>query len=292
MREPLNNPCVHLFGEHLWEDKHLRGRSTEFTPLYLDRLRAPRENPHLYAHDYWELFSVLEGNGALVWKERLSLTVNSVCLIPRNVSHREDSGGVLDTIWLGFRTTRLNHRTLPKPITVQSQALTKFMEQCWIFARQHGGGVGHELDGMTAMAVGWFLRLASAGKEPGEDSVANRVIRYLHDHFTETICLPDLTRLCGCSEGHLLRTFKRQTARTPMQYLTQLRVQHAAHLLEHTALLVADIARQVGYDDPLYFSRVFRKLTARSPRAYRLAGARHALAGGESKHPVDISGVR
>jgi len=56
-----------------------------------------------------------------------------------------------------------------------------------------------------------------------------------------------------------------------MRYFRRLRISRARELIQHTDLRIRDIADQVGFRDPLHFSRVFRKETGRSPRAERAA---------------------
>ena len=65
------------------------------------------------------------------------------------------------------------------------------------------------------------------------------------------------------------RNFKQIVKHTPMQYLLTIRVNNAASLLETTNYGLAEIATIVGYEDPLYFSRLFRKIKGVSPRGYR-----------------------
>lgn len=65
------------------------------------------------------------------------------------------------------------------------------------------------------------------------------------------------------------RNFKQIVNYTPMQYLLTIRVNNAASLLETTDYSMSEIAAIVGYDDALYFSRLFRKLKGMSPSEYR-----------------------
>ncbi|MFT6028611.1 MAG: AraC family transcriptional regulator of arabinose operon [Oleiphilaceae bacterium] len=55
----------------------------------------------------------------------------------------------------------------------------------------------------------------------------------------------------------------------PLKYFIELKMEHACFLLEQTSLSMAEIAYQVGYDDALYFSRVFRKVLGLAPSTYR-----------------------
>jgi YesN/AraC family two-component response regulator len=64
--------------------------------------------------------------------------------------------------------------------------------------------------------------------------------------------------------------FKKKTSRTPIDYLTYLRVQQASKLLDFSTLRINEIALKVGYSDPFYFSRMFSKIMGSSPKTYRI----------------------
>ena len=55
---------------------------------------------------------------------------------------------------------------------------------------------------------------------------------------------------------------------SPNDYLTQYRINRACSLLRNSKLTISNIANSVGYDDPLYFSRVFKKVKGVSPSIY------------------------
>ena len=62
---------------------------------------------------------------------------------------------------------------------------------------------------------------------------------------------------------------------TPMQYILSLRISNAQVLLEQANYTVTEIAAIVGYDNPLYFSRIFKKQLGVSPQQYRQQSLRH-----------------
>jgi AraC family transcriptional regulator of arabinose operon len=64
--------------------------------------------------------------------------------------------------------------------------------------------------------------------------------------------------------------FKRHYGTSPMAYFSELRMQRARELLSFTKMSVKEIAAELGFDDPLYFSRAFKKVSGMSPRDYRL----------------------
>jgi AraC-like DNA-binding protein len=209
----------------------------------------------------------LGGTGALTGRQRLPLAVHDICLIPPRARHDEVSDEDFDTIWIGFLGTRVPRLT--QPVVIRSEPLTRQIEQLWLLAQRRGEPIGPELDAATAAVLARFLRQLQEGGAAGDTDLMGRAVRYLGQHLTEEIFVPAVARKFGCSEGHFHRLFKQQTGQTPMAYLTRLRGQHAAHLLTQTDLPVAEIARQVGYTDPLYFSRVLRQMTGLSPTQYR-----------------------
>lgn len=258
---------LHVFDETLWRAPFAASRSPDISPLYVDRYRGPRQSALFIAHDFWELTATMGGTGTLIGHSDIDLKPATICLIPPHRRHMERGGPDLDTIWIGFNGHRLPQ--MQAPGSVQSAPLTDFIEQLWIFSKQRGGPIGPELDGFTLVTVAWFLRLLAEGTAAAKDGLMDRAVAYLNGHFAENIVVANVARQLHCSAGHFHRAFKRHTGSSPIDYLRQLRIQHATHLLENTDSSITMIARQVGYPDQFYFSRVFRKFLRQSPSDFR-----------------------
>lgn len=100
-------------------------------------------------------------------------------------------------------------------------------------------------------------------------SVRNAV-RCMKENFAD----PDLTldavaEAVYLSRWHLSRTFRQQTGRRFVEYLTNLRLERSAALLANTDRSVTEIARQVGYREPGHFQRTFKRWAGVSPSQYR-----------------------
>lgn len=93
--------------------------------------------------------------------------------------------------------------------------------------------------------------------------------RYFHEHYNEDICIETYAQSRGMSVSWFLRNFKQVTMKSPMQYILTLRINNAVNLLETTDYNVTEIAAIVGYDNALYFSRIFKKQKGLSPSVYR-----------------------
>ncbi|QJD09379.1 helix-turn-helix transcriptional regulator [Flammeovirga sp. MY04] len=91
----------------------------------------------------------------------------------------------------------------------------------------------------------------------------NKVVDYLKGNFSEDISVDEIARMAGLSKAHLMREFKKNIGQTILQYQTKLRIEASQHLLIDQT--VTETAYQVGYNNPNYFSTVFRKVTGFSP---------------------------
>ena len=105
--------------------------------------------------------------------------------------------------------------------------------------------------------------------EPKLQAQMEQAIQDFHEHYMEPVCIADYAKSSGMSVSWFLRCFKQYTKQSPMQYITALRINNAVNLLENTSYNVSEIAAMVGYENPLYFSRIFHKIKGVSPSRYR-----------------------
>lgn len=99
--------------------------------------------------------------------------------------------------------------------------------------------------------------------------VIGKAVQFFQVHYNESLNIEAYARNIHVSESWFIQKFKEYTGVTPMQYILYLRVSNAQDLLENSSLPVKEIALIVGYENPLYFSRLFRKQIGVSPKAYR-----------------------
>ncbi|HJR79330.1 MAG TPA: substrate-binding domain-containing protein [Anaerolineales bacterium] len=99
--------------------------------------------------------------------------------------------------------------------------------------------------------------------------VVKQAIAYLHQNYTRPIARWEIADAVGISEDYLSRVFHRELKLSPWDYLNRYRVLQSRHLLLQTSDSVGVIARQVGFKDQAYFSRIFHRVTGMSPQTFR-----------------------
>ena len=96
-----------------------------------------------------------------------------------------------------------------------------------------------------------------------------RIKEYIDQNFTSDLNLSQLSSAVYISQTYISHIFKAEMGVSPIQYLINKRIAHAKHLLSTSDMPIAKIATECGYDDPVYFSQVFKRITGYSPTEYR-----------------------
>lgn len=94
-------------------------------------------------------------------------------------------------------------------------------------------------------------------------------IRYFGEYYSTPIVIDEYAAGMHRSTAWFIRSFKQYTGMTPMQYIISIRLANAKRLLSTTDYNVTEIASMVGYDNPLYFSRLFKKQLGIAPSDYK-----------------------
>jgi AraC-like DNA-binding protein/mannose-6-phosphate isomerase-like protein (cupin superfamily) len=181
-----------------------------------------------------------------------------------------------------------------------------------LVARPHGAALGRTLELLTeeiadkppgytqaALALAGKLLLDAArtftpgvasealAEQDGEKrGVVATAVRYLRDNYARPIEVRDVAAQVHLSERHLARIFARETGRSIVEFLTDLRIEAASGLLLDDHTPIKQIARAVGYPDPHYFTTLFGKKTGMTPGAFRsLRGTKFV---DEAKRPPSL----
>ncbi len=96
-----------------------------------------------------------------------------------------------------------------------------------------------------------------------------RVLDFIAEHYGEAITIDDMARTAGLSTAHFSRLFKEVLGDSPYQFLMDFRVEQSKKMLADPARTMSDIALACGFADQPHFSRIFKRLTGVTPKAYR-----------------------
>lgn len=211
-----------------------------------------------------------------------SVKPNQVFILPAHVAHRygTDASNPWTIYWLHFMGSRANHflqylqpEADLSPITVSPQP-----ERFHLFDDM----LAHvemylNLDNMVYANSG-LARLLTTFKnavytppqitQTREDPIS-RTIAFMRESISQTLTLEELARVAGMSASHYSTVFRAKVQSAPINFFTFLKIQEACRLLENTQLRIKEVAYQIGYSDPYYFSRVFTNVMSVSPREFR-----------------------
>lgn len=113
------------------------------------------------------------------------------------------------------------------------------------------------------------LQRSSNERRRHTEERVQRTLRFMRENLHRSVTLDELARGAALSVPHFSAMFRQQMRCSPVEFHIRLKMQRACEMLLSTSLAASQIAAQVGYEDPLYFSRVFRQKIGVSPRAYR-----------------------
>lgn len=138
-------------------------------------------------------------------------------------------------------------------------------------------GRGYSPDSLlqASMALGQLIahfivnRYRQPNNDAGVDERIERVIDKMHKHLSETLRIDDLASDVHLSRSHFAAVFRRRTGFSVLDFFARLKMQRACFLLDTTDMPIKAIAADLGFEDPLYFSRCFRRIHDLSPVQYR-----------------------
>jgi AraC-like DNA-binding protein len=224
-----------------------------------------------HAHAHWEFVYFLRGCGRV---DTPGTTLHPqqyfLAAYPPGLSHAERADPLEpeDTIFLGVDVPGAVPAEAPLLLSDPQGELRWLAEH--LLAEYDAGGA-------SPLALAYthaFLHLVArswADARQGRPDVVEAAVQYLHANYTRRVTLRELAGVGRVSPTHLAHRFTARLGVSPMRYLQGVRLEAGKRLLATTELSVQEVARHVGFDDPLYFSRVLKRAIGASPTGYRHA---------------------
>ncbi|MDY3919004.1 MAG: AraC family transcriptional regulator [Candidatus Limivivens sp.] len=246
-----------------------------FFPHAAHHFRERKEGIEEYIYIY-----CVEGSGVieLPGKEKIVLHQNEAFCIPRFCGHRyyacqENPWSIL---WVHFKGEDAGNYPLELCRVVRFESANATNRMMFLFdllLRVLGGNytlgnfiyLSQVLS--TILAETYYREKQNTTLE--QNRHVTNVVRYMYRHLEENLTLDDLTGEFEFSRSYLNEIFQKYTKHAPMDFFAHLKMKEACKLLRSTNLYVYQVGQRLGYQDPYYFSRAFRKIVGVSPKEYK-----------------------
>ncbi len=165
----------------------------------------------------------------------------------------------------------------PTPVTPQKNSRIEDRLQLFeeIFATLKNGYSKNNLDYSISGLFHFLgsLKFLGAYRESiftnQTEDISADAIHFMRENIHKRLTLKEIADHVGFSPSHFSTLFQNKTGFSPLNYLSQLKIQQACHWLDFSDMKINQIAMTIGFDDPFYFSRVFTKTMGVSPTEYR-----------------------
>lgn len=235
--------------------------------------------------DQDHLMMCVGGHGyAIIDGQEAHLKSGELLIIPRNTQHTywaapDEPWSIYWVHFLGddagYYVDRIPRTGQPVPIDAAAQKEAERLFRYCLDALYEGYGLPTLI--YAAQSVQHILSLLLYRNQalPMEQRKRHRcrsldsIVEFMQVNMRESMRLEDFAREAGMSVSHFSELFRVQTGQSPMSYFIDVRIRHAARLLDLSTQPVKSVAIECGYRDPYYFSRVFKKVMGSSPDRYR-----------------------
>lgn len=103
------------------------------------------------------------------------------------------------------------------------------------------------------------------------DGIIPKVLTYLNNNYSKDINLDDAAKSVNMSYHYLSKIFKDEVGKNFVDYLTELRIEKSMKFLENLSMSIKEVSHSIGYNDPNYYCKIFKKVTGMTPTEYRSA---------------------
>lgn len=223
-----------------------------------------------HTHDQHEIIHYTRGEGVVRIKEKeFDVSAGDILIVPPGVGHGAYSVGGVERIYIrgAFQQTFSFDAAVLLRDNRQGEG-TQLARL--IYANRFGN---REYLHTLCTAYLQFLLMHMENKsEMG--SAVQEVVYQLTSRFGDAdLDTAEILRQSGYAEDYIRAQFRRITGKTPLEFLTDVRIRHACFLMEFygETLSLGQVAEQCGYNDYVYFSKKFKRVVGLSPRAYQTA---------------------
>ncbi len=241
--------------------------------------------------DHYNIHYVLGGKGIFqVNGKTYHLKENDCFMICPNtiVHYQADMLDPWSYAWVGFNgfkaETYLNQAGLNADCPVFRYDSDSFLKDCllrMIETKDQLKGRELRLLGLLYEFLSRLIetagldRIAEKGSDRKEEYI-KKALEYIQMNYSRKINVAEIARQVGLDRSYLYSLFSEYVKASPQEFIISFRLDKACELMDNTSLSIGDISRSIGYEDPLQFSKVFKKEKGLPPKEYRKKNLRFA----------------
>ncbi len=222
---------------------------------------------NIHTHKDYEIIYYPTGTGYNNFEGRLNpVKKNTILIVPPNTPHGSLSYDNLSFISVLVNKDDLIHLDRPTLLTDNEKEEGFHLTEMLLLNRF---GNADYLNALCVAYIHFVLKNINFSNpiEKTVNAIKQKISTEFHDsNFNVTDILND----SGYAEDYIRAQFKNFTGKTPVEFLTEARINHACYLIDiyKDSLSLTEIAEKCGYTDYVYFSRKFKQLTGISPKNY------------------------
>ncbi len=269
-------------GEMLYYRRISVPMQSDVSVIEVGKNQVPKNHYRAFKRNLFIIHYIVGGKGTFMGR---AFDKNCIyCVVPGQVEiHKADEGDPYESYWVMLRGERvpelLRKCGFPEHNAVlpfaHNQAAASILKQAIFNITPK-----NEFEEGALMQAAFYALLALHAQDAKVSVVPSLTMQgiknYIKDNYHRPIKISELAAESNYSRSYLYSAFKREYHVSPQEYLLNCRVERAKQLLADTSVLltVKEVSFAVGFEDPLYFSRLFRKKTGMSPTEYKKTGLR------------------
>lgn len=146
------------------------------------------------------------------------------------------------------------------------QDIFKKLTECWNEKQPGYEFISRTL--LQQLLIAIYQNVKKQNRNYATSLKINKIIQYMNQNITENIKLADLSKITQLSPTYLAKVFKAATGYSLIEFFNRMKIDKAKDLLIENNRKIKEVAREVGFADEFYFSRVFKKIEGISPSEY------------------------
>ena len=233
----------------------------------------------LHYHNSYEMFIMINGSTTMLVDDKLvPADKRDIIFLKPNILHKNNGGAKHERYALHFTMNYLNTYFTDTAI---NSIIQNFDKDKLTFTSSAFAGI-HELlnkiehnEKYAYLYIAEIMSIVENKKNIVQEkinrnnSTVNSILEYIHSNYANISGLDDIANEIHITKQYMCQLFKKHTLVTVSDYLNNVRIKNACEMLRSSDMNVTETAMQCGYNSPMYFCKIFKKIVHMTPNEYK-----------------------